>query len=267
MPYIPLPPVSIPEPDCRRLDDVVRQAAADRHPVAAFLACELSRASVLPADDFPADTVALDRWVTFRSDRNWRPERRLLVCPQDYQLAELHLSVLSPLGAALIGLRVGSEIPYRSIEGVRHLATVESLGAPRSSKPEERSIAMNRKELPPITLTRSDCDRLDRLASAATSSPTSDFLAREVARATVVPSDTAPRDVVAMASKVTFRDDTTGQDRTIALVYPDEADVAQGRISILTPVGAALIGLSVGQSIEWQTPDGGWRSLTVLRVE
>lgn len=70
-----------------------------------------------------------------------------------------------------------------------------------------------------------------------------------------------------MGSTVTFRDDTTAQDRTVMLVYPDEADVAQGRISILTPVGAALIGLSVGQSIEWQTPGGGWRSLTVLRVE
>jgi len=130
MGYLSLPPVSIPEPDCRRLDDVVRQAAADRHPVAAFLACELSRANVLPADDFPDDAVALDRWVAFRPDRGWRPERRLLVCPQDYRLAELHLSVLSPLGAALIGLRVGSEIPYSSIEGVRHIACVESLGAP-----------------------------------------------------------------------------------------------------------------------------------------
>ncbi len=267
MPYVPLPPVSIPEPDCRRLDDVVRQAAADRHPVAAFLACELSRANVLSADEFPADTVTLDRWVTFRFDRGWRPERRLLVCPQDYQLAELHLSVLSPLGAALIGLRVGSEIAYRSIEGVRHVASVESLGAPPFSKPEERYRIMNRKELPPITLTRSDCDRLDRLASAATSSPTSDFLAREVARATVVPSETAPRDVVAMGSTVTFRDDTTGQDRTITLVYPDEADMTEGRVSVLTPVGAALIGLPAGQSIEWQTPGGGWRSLTVLRVE
>ncbi|RDV04066.1 nucleoside diphosphate kinase regulator [Undibacter mobilis] len=126
---------------------------------------------------------------------------------------------------------------------------------------------MNRKELPPITLSRSDCDRLDRLASAAASSPTSDFLAREVARATVVPSETAPCGVVAMGSTVTFRDDTTAQARTITLVYPDEADLAHGRISVLTPVGAALIGLPVGESIEWQTPDGGWRLLTVLRVE
>jgi regulator of nucleoside diphosphate kinase len=52
----------------------------------------------------------------------------------------------------------------------------------------------------------------------------------------------------------------------VTLVYPHEADLDAGRISVLTPVGAALIGLSVGQSIEWQSPTGGWRSLTVLRV-
>lgn len=131
MDYMPLPPVSVPEPDRSRLDEVVRQAAADRHPMAAFLACELSRATVVPADEFPTDTVALDRWVTFRSDRNWQADRRLLVCPEDYKSARLHLSVLSPLGAALIGLRIGSQIPYRSIEGVRHVATVEGLGTGR----------------------------------------------------------------------------------------------------------------------------------------
>jgi regulator of nucleoside diphosphate kinase len=126
---------------------------------------------------------------------------------------------------------------------------------------------MTHKELPPITLSRPDCERLDRLATAAaaTASPTIEFLAREVARATIV-APGALRDVVAMESKVEFRDDTTGQARTVALVYPEDADLAQGRLSVLTPVGAALIGLSVGQSIEWQTPSGGWRSLTVLQV-
>jgi regulator of nucleoside diphosphate kinase len=129
MEYMSLPSVSIPESDRSRLDRVVRQAAADHHPVAAFLACELLRANALPAHEFPVDTVTLDRWATFRPDRGWQAERRQLVCPQDYQLAELHLSVLSPLGAALIGLHVGSQIPYRSIEGVMHVACVESLGA------------------------------------------------------------------------------------------------------------------------------------------
>ncbi|HBR45490.1 MAG TPA: nucleoside diphosphate kinase regulator, partial [Afipia sp.] len=56
-------------------------------------------------------------------------------------------------------------------------------------------------------------------------------------------------------------------ERAMPLVYPEAADVDAGRISILTPIGAALIGLSVGQTIEFQTPGGRWRSLTVLRVQ
>lgn len=123
---------------------------------------------------------------------------------------------------------------------------------------------MTPKELPPITLSIPDCERLERLAMAA-SSPAAEFLAREVARATVV-APAAMRDVVAMNTSVEFRDDTTGQVRTVTLVYPEDANLDQGRLSVLTPVGAALIGLSAGQLIEWQTPDGGWRSLTVLRV-
>jgi len=125
-----------------------------------------------------------------------------------------------------------------------------------------------RRELPPITLSGFDVERLDRLAMAAAGlfPNTAEFLAREVARANVVPSGVVPAGLVTMGSKVEFRDDSTGQARTVTLVYPDEADLAAGKLSVLSPVGAALIGLSVGQSIEWQTPSGGWRSLTVLRA-
>ncbi len=125
-----------------------------------------------------------------------------------------------------------------------------------------------RRELPPITLSGFDVERLDRLAQAAANSfpHTAEFLAREVARASVVPHGFVPSGLVTMGSKVEFRDDSTGQSRTAILVYPNEADLDAGRLSVLSPVGAALIGLSVGQSIEWQTPSGGWRSLTVLRA-
>ena len=128
--------------------------------------------------------------------------------------------------------------------------------------------SMLRKELPPIIVSGIDFNRLDRLASAAagTLPRTADFLAREIARATIAPSGFILRGVVTMGSQVEFRDDVTGQARTINLVYPDQADLAEGRLSVLSPVGAALIGLSVGQSIEWEAPNGGWRSLTVLSV-
>lgn len=123
-------------------------------------------------------------------------------------------------------------------------------------------------ELPPITLNTVDAERLLRLADIARRRfpNAAEFLSREVERANVVsPSQMLPG-VVAMGSEVEFRDDTTGQVRRVTLVYPHEADVDSGRISVLTPIGAALIGLSVSQSIEWETPLGERRSLTVLRV-
>jgi len=125
-----------------------------------------------------------------------------------------------------------------------------------------------RTELPAITITESDFERLDRLAAVAakTFPRTADFLAREIARANIVDSSARPPGVVGMGTAVAYRDDVTGNERTVTLVFPDEADLAAGKISVLTPVGAALIGLSAGQSIEWRTPGGGVRSLTVLRV-
>jgi regulator of nucleoside diphosphate kinase len=123
-------------------------------------------------------------------------------------------------------------------------------------------------ELPPITLSAVDAERLLRLAEFARHRlpETAEFLSREVERANVVSPAQLQPGVVAMGSDVEFRDDTTGQVRQVTLVYPQEADVAAGKISVLTPIGAALIGLSAGQSIEWETLLGERRSLTVTDV-
>jgi regulator of nucleoside diphosphate kinase len=123
-------------------------------------------------------------------------------------------------------------------------------------------------ELPPITLNTVDAERLLRLADIARRRfpAAAEFLSREVERANVVSPPQMLPGVVAMGSEVEFRDDTTGQVRRVTLVYPHEADVSAGRISVLTPIGAALIGLSVSQSIEWETLLGERRSLTVLSV-
>lgn len=125
-----------------------------------------------------------------------------------------------------------------------------------------------RADLPPITLNVTDAARLQRLVIAAESTfpRTADFLAREIERAEIVDSARLLSGVVVMGSEVEFRDETTGQVRRVTLVYPNEADVAAGRISVLTPIGAALIGLSVSQTMEWETPSGERRSLTVLGV-
>ncbi len=122
--------------------------------------------------------------------------------------------------------------------------------------------------LPPIVIPAPDAERLVLLAHAAAhqNPATADYLLRETARASVVDRAESLPDLVTMGCEVEFRDDITGQDRWVTLVYPQDADVTTGKVSVLSPIGAALIGLSVGQSIEFQTPSGGWRSLTVLRV-
>lgn len=122
--------------------------------------------------------------------------------------------------------------------------------------------------LPIIAISAGDIDRLRLLAEAAVDKypETAEFLAREIERAEILPADQSVRNVVTMDSEVTFSDDISGQTRTVTLVYPENANVDAGKISILTPIGAALIGLSVGQTIEFQTPSGGWRSLTIAKI-
>ena len=122
--------------------------------------------------------------------------------------------------------------------------------------------------LPPITISARDAEKLRHLADAAAEAypATADFLSRELDCASICPADRSMRNVVMMESEVSFRDDISGHVRTMTLVYPEAADVGASRISVLTPIGAALIGLSAGQTIEFQTPSGGWRSLTVTDV-
>jgi regulator of nucleoside diphosphate kinase len=123
-------------------------------------------------------------------------------------------------------------------------------------------------QLPPIKIRQADIERLAQLAEATaeTSPATAEFLAGEVERATVIPDTTPLAGIVAMESEVIFRDDTTGVQKHVTLVYPKAANIEAGRISVLTPIGAALIGLSAGQTISFVTPSGERRSLTVVEV-
>ena len=122
--------------------------------------------------------------------------------------------------------------------------------------------------LPPIVITASEAHRLSALAdsSMAVFPRVAQFLARETDRARVVADDSELPDVVRMGSRVQYRDNETKAEREVVLVYPDEADLTQRRISVLTPVGAALIGVSIDQTIDFQTPGRQTRSLTVLAV-
>jgi len=120
---------------------------------------------------------------------------------------------------------------------------------------------------PQIFIPAVDYDRLLAMAerTAKREPDVAHFLMHELDRASI----TAPgpeRDVVRMQSHARFRDDSTGRVRDVQLVYPEQADSSAGRISILTPVGTALIGLSKGQSMPWTDPSGKRKSLTVLDV-
>ena len=127
---------------------------------------------------------------------------------------------------------------------------------------------MKTVELPPISIPAGDYRRLTALVEAAERAPTPllDYLTEELSRAQVVADDQCSPHVVRIGSLVSYRDDVNGQHRTVQVVWPLEADVARNRISVLSPVGAALLGMSPGQSIAWPQPAGEPRVLTVLTV-
>ena len=91
-------------------------------------------------------------------------------------------------------------------------------------------------------------------------------LENELVRAVVVPRDQIPKDVVTMNSRVIFENETTGKQLDIKLVYPREADIDAGKISVVVPVGTALLGLRVGQSIDWALPSGESHRYRVVGV-
>ncbi|HET7717104.1 MAG TPA: nucleoside diphosphate kinase regulator [Bauldia sp.] len=120
---------------------------------------------------------------------------------------------------------------------------------------------------PAIIVSDLDQERLTGLATAALNRvpEVAQELLGELARATVVTAEKLPPAVVRMGSTVEFLSDGGAKAR-VTLVYPGEADIAEGRVSILTPVGAALIGLSEGQTIVSSRRDGRELHLTVLSV-
>lgn len=91
-------------------------------------------------------------------------------------------------------------------------------------------------------------------------------LRAELERAFVVTPEAIPPGVVVMYSKLRYVDETTGLSRQIQIVLPEDANVGQGKISVLAPVGAALLGLEVGQAIDWKFPNGETRRLRVEDV-
>ena len=123
--------------------------------------------------------------------------------------------------------------------------------------------------LPPsLRISSRDAARLEALLEAPQwrDHPATGALAAELARAEIVSDDAMPPDVVGMHSRVDCIDDASGERHAIRLVYPHEADIDAGRVSILAPVASALLGLAPGQSIDWAVPGGRTLRLRVLDV-
>lgn len=112
---------------------------------------------------------------------------------------------------------------------------------------------------PRIIMTSQDMDRLEALLESLSGDafPGKEALQAELERAEVVEPQNIPPTVVTMNSTVRFTIADTGKDFRLTLVYPKDIDGSADRISVLAPVGSALLGLSVGDELEWPRPGGG----------
>ena len=121
---------------------------------------------------------------------------------------------------------------------------------------------------PAVFIDQTIANQLENLALAnLNQSPlVANRLLEEIDRATILSRAELPPDIITIGSEVTFRDNATGNVQTVTLVMPTEADITRHRISILTPVGAALIGIGKGETIWWQTHDHEIRELTIREV-
>jgi len=122
---------------------------------------------------------------------------------------------------------------------------------------------------PNVVITKLDADRLDQLLESL---PDQAFAAKEqlqeeLARAKIVESRDIPPDTVTMNSVVTFRVENTGREFSLKLVYPKDADGSTDKVSILAPIGSALLGIREGQTIMWPMPGGVSYNVRVLKVD
>jgi regulator of nucleoside diphosphate kinase len=131
---------------------------------------------------------------------------------------------------------------------------------------------MNRERIaemrPPIAIDANHFARLSALSSLTNGPMTEvcEYLREELDRAHILPTEKLRPDIVSIGSQVEFRDEQTGKSQVVILVYPLDADITRRRVSVLTPVGAALLGLTVNQTISFHTRTGERRELTVLKV-
>lgn len=107
----------------------------------------------------------------------------------------------------------------------------------------------------PITITDQDLERLQPVLDQH-GTEAAELLEAELYRARVVPQREVPTNIVTMNTEVVYQDCTTGTRRAVRIVYPGQADIGRGWVSVLAPIGSALLGLEIGQEIDWPLPSG-----------
>ena len=122
---------------------------------------------------------------------------------------------------------------------------------------------------PPITLIDTEAEALSNLAMAwlDRSAMGANLLLQELDRAETYDRTSLPPNVATMMSHVVYVDERSGEKREVQLVYPKDADTGLHRISVLTPIGAALIGMPRGASIDWPDRAGEYRRLRIVDVK
>lgn len=122
-------------------------------------------------------------------------------------------------------------------------------------------------QLPPITVSTLDLARLEALLEKQPESDVVTRLENELDRANVVAPTEVPDDIVTMNSTITFTMADGKESFTKTLCYPRDMDNSNNKISVLAPIGAALLGLSVGQTIEWPAPNGKTLQVSISAVD
>ncbi len=117
-----------------------------------------------------------------------------------------------------------------------------------------------------LYLTELDVTRLERMASRPGAGPMADMLDALLARAAIVAPQDIPTDVVTMNSRLVCALQGDAAPRQWTLVYPDEADFDAGRLSVLSPVGQALLGARAGQTVSYRMPDGREQHVTINEI-
>ncbi len=130
---------------------------------------------------------------------------------------------------------------------------------------EQRSPATT----PALRITAQDMARLRAVVELhleGSRAAAAEQLELELDRAVVVPQERITPDVVTMRSRILFEDVETGRRREATLVYPEEADIEQSKVSVLAPVGLAVLGLKVGDIIEWPLPNERRARLRIVEL-